>query len=53
MSDSKLKFVHGTCDVAGCIHAEGVSDFLLFRLDIFQVFSSYKAYFRIEENQRV
>ena len=38
MIDSKLKFVHGTCDVAGCIHTEGVSDSLLFRLDIFQVF---------------
>ena len=38
VSDSKLQFVHGTCDVTGCIYAEGVSDSLFFRVDIFQVF---------------
>ena len=38
MSDSKLQFIHATCDVTGCIHAEGVLDSLLFRLYIFQVF---------------
>ena len=35
VSDSKLQFIHGTCDVTGCILAEGVLDSLLFRLDIF------------------
>ena len=55
VSDSKLQFVHCTCDVTGCIYAEAVLDSLLFRLDIFSSFYLYikHIFFGIGETQRV